>query len=160
VHADHVLGRFRPAARLVIDSDEVLLARMQSAAQGFELAAQRLFDRQVFDDGFDDQAHRPALEGFDRLQAGADGFALGGWQLAFSTSRPSCRSMPSTAWAAAPGGCRRANRVAGLGRDLGDPGAHGAGTDHRHQRVASSAPCSAPLERGVRLFMKALTPSR
>jgi hypothetical protein len=54
------------------------------AAQGFELVQQALFDRQVLDDGFDDQARgRERIEGFHRLQAGADGFALGGWQLAF-----------------------------------------------------------------------------
>ncbi|MNV82651.1 hypothetical protein D3C71_1763980 [compost metagenome] len=51
--------------------------------------------------------------------------------------------------------------VAGLGRDLGDTGAHGAGTDHRHLHIACEcAHVQRPLKAGVRLFMKALTPSR
>ncbi|MNE28088.1 hypothetical protein D3C80_1215170 [compost metagenome] len=52
-------------------------------------------------------------------------------------------------------------RVTGLGGDLGDAGAHGTGTDHRYLHIACEcAHVQRPLKAGVRLFMKALTPSR
>ncbi|MNZ05971.1 hypothetical protein D3C78_227050 [compost metagenome] len=52
-------------------------------------------------------------------------------------------------------------RVAGLGRNLGDACAHGARTDHRHLGIACECTHDQhPLNAGVRLFMKALTPSR
>ena len=53
------------------------------------------------------------------------------------------------------------DRVAGLRGHLGDTCAHGACTDHGHLGVAvECAHAQRPLNAGVRLFMKALTPSR
>ncbi|MCY1548687.1 hypothetical protein D9M68_848120 [compost metagenome] len=102
------------------------------AAQAFQLAQQAALDLQVLDDGFDHQAG--IAQGFDgvrRLQAGDDGGAGLGTELAFFHQ---AAELTVNALDGLGGGAGavviKPDRVAGLGRDLGDAGAHGAGADH------------------------------
>lgn len=105
VHANHLVRALQPGGeagdgqrRSVAGEDAV------GGAQGFQLAEQRLLDLQVLDNGLDHQASiGQGFEGVYRAQPGAYGFPFGSLHLAFSTRRASCRSMPATAWAAAPG---------------------------------------------------------
>ena len=92
----------------------------------------------------------------------ADHFALYGLQLAFFHEPGELpinggHCLGSGPWAVVV----KLYRVAGLSRDLGDAGPHGACADHCHQGViVECGHDQRPLNTGVRLFMKALTPSR
>ncbi|MNN23244.1 hypothetical protein D3C81_1366360 [compost metagenome] len=102
------------------------------AADAFELAEQRAFDLKVLDDGFDDQiAVGQGFDGFHRLQACNRRAARLGRQLAVldSLAQLSVDAFNRL------GGCagtivQQQDRMAGLGRHLGDTGTHGPGADH------------------------------
>ncbi|MNO99294.1 hypothetical protein D3C76_910600 [compost metagenome] len=164
VHANHLLGALQTGSdagdgqrRGVAGEDTV------GSAQGFKLAEQRLFDRQVLDDGFYHQAGiSQCLKRINRAQANTDRFTLSGLQLAFF-HQPG--QLAVNARHCLGGGTRAVvvelYRVPGLGRDLGNTGPHRTGTDHRHLHIACECGhVQRPLKAGVRLFMKALTPSR
>ncbi|PAV93803.1 hypothetical protein WR25_12882 [Diploscapter pachys] len=98
-------GCLSPAARLVIDSEEVLLARMQSVAH--RPSSRR--SRSCLTGSCSTMASitRWASARASRVSTGCSRsritLRLSGASLPFSTCRPSRRSMPSIACSAAPG---------------------------------------------------------
>ncbi|MNO53129.1 hypothetical protein D3C76_435670 [compost metagenome] len=122
-----------------------------------------MLDLQVFDDGFDHQAGiGQCIDGLDRLQASADRLARVSLQPAFFHQPLQLAIDPGDSLSRGAGTVViEHHRVPGLGRHLGYAGAHGARADH-------GDPCAdvecrhaqRPLNCGVRLFMKAPTPSR
>ncbi len=148
MHAHHLLrplqarGQARDRQRRGIAGQNAVWG-----AERFELQQQGLLDLQVLDDGLDDQAG--IGEGLDRLhwlQACSDSLASLGLQPAFF------HQAPELTVDARHGLCRctgavvvELDRVPGLGRHLGDTGAHGTRADHCHQRVViQCAHVSAP----------------
>ena len=118
-------------------------------ANAFQLTEEGAFDLQVLDDGFNDQrATGQILDGFHRLQAGDSHPAGVGREFAFFDALAQLPvdpvdSLGGGAWAVV----QQQYRVAGLGCDLGDAGAHGPGTDHGDARCgAQCGHGSAPLE--------------
>ncbi|MCY1371939.1 hypothetical protein D9M69_591090 [compost metagenome] len=102
------------------------------AADVFQLAQQAALDFQVLDYGLDHQAGAGQfLDGFHRLQAADDGGALVGAELAFFHQAAELAVDTVDGLGGGAGAVvMELDRVAGLGRDLGDAGTHGAGADH------------------------------
>ncbi|MCY1451179.1 hypothetical protein D9M71_680340 [compost metagenome] len=98
-------GYWRPAARLVMDREEVLLARMQSWPQTSSSWRSRprltsRFSTMASITRLAPASASMASTGCRRAMVAARASAP---SLPFSTRRPSWRSMPSMAWAAPPG---------------------------------------------------------
>ena len=156
-------GCFSPAASAVIDSDEVLLAKIASLWQ----ITSRVWNRRPFAAGSSAIAsiRRPAAVNASRLSQ--------------RVMRPRVRSRSSGAQATfvdrvgersgdALFGLRqrglfgvvKEHAVAGSGRDLRDAGAHGAGTHYGDGNSGRKRHAQRPRNVGWRLAMNAATPSR
>ncbi|MDT4850843.1 hypothetical protein FQZ97_850080 [compost metagenome] len=157
-------GLFRPAARVVMDSDEVLLARMQSSAHSASSwrSRPRLTSRFSTMASITSRASASSSMAAAACRRATLALRASAVSLPFSTRRPSWRSMPSMAWAAAPG--RASKRRTGWpawAATWAMPAPMAPAPMTATVAVLSRAAMGQrPLNCGVRFSMKAPTPSR
>ena len=164
MHADQAL-RCLQSSRDRSHRDRRGIGRQDAAgaADDLELAEQAALDLEVLDDGLDHQAAAGQIGArLDRRQALARGLGRFGRQLAL-VGQPG--ELGADAGDGLFGGAgavvEQADRMAGDGCDLRDAGAHGASADDgdRGRKRQCLAHAQAPVKRGARFSMKALTPS-
>ncbi|MNQ89949.1 hypothetical protein D3C85_1052730 [compost metagenome] len=152
------------AAMLVIDSDEVLLARMQCLPQmpsSWRNSARLTSRFSTMASMISSQSARASMastacrRAMVALRDSADNLPL-------STRLPSCRSMPSMAWTAAPGRLSSSSTgwpACAATWAMPAPMAPAPITAMRAE-VFNAVMTQRPLKLGVRFSMKAPTPSR
>ena len=156
-------GCLSPAASAVIDSDEVLLAKMASAWRKISsVSNRRTFAVEILDDRLDHQAgRRQRIEAVTRLDPGERAALLVGARRPLSTARASAPAIRSCGLR--QGGLVRVVEEHGMARGRGhlrDPAAHGAGADHGDGNRRCERCHHRPLNVGGRFAMNAATPSR